>query len=1154
MRLKTNAIIMNLRLIISILLLQISVFLCAQDNFSKSSVLNQGKWYKIKVRESGIYKLSFDDLKKIGFDNPENVRVFANSGKQLPFLVSDEMEDDLYELPLYQNVTSNYYLFFAEGPLSWDYNSASATFEQSMNYYATANYLYLTTGTGKGRRIQNINNSALAATQTVTSFSWRDYYEEELFNLIQSGREWYGYQFKNVPFKYSFIVNNFVQNAELKIKVRTVSRAEYGEKVIYSLNESQLGYADFSSVDFSSTENTYGVIRENQFTVGLNSESNSFTAQTTVAGVNDEDYIDYVTLNARCGLTVTDFPFFFRDINSYLNGGIAQFKLGNANTNTQVWNVTSQKSVYSLTGNLNGDIFEFKSPVDSLYEFVAIDLARNYPSPVLTDEILNDLGWIGNQNLHAISTPEMLIVTHPLFLEAADTLAELHRTEDNMTVTVVTTEQVYNEFSSGKADVCAIRNFARMLWERSTGSSKFKYLLLFGDGSYDNRTYNENNTNYIPTYQDKESLRPTVSFTTDDIFGQLEPGEWSNSGTLEIGVGRLPVYWTKENGDKIAWDMIKKIKIYYQPEVDRDWRNRMIFLGDDGDSYWDSTIFLRDTERLINTIRSEAPSINFSKIYLDAYTQVNSSTGPSYPEVEKALQEAFNKGALVFNYMGHGGEQGITQEKVMQKSDFERLSNSPYFPLFITATCQVSRFDEVKIEENLYTRVVTAGEAALLNPKGGAIAMFTTTRVVYQTSNYELSQSVYQNMFKKDEQGKRYRLGDLIRIAKNQNQSMNDKKFALLGDPAITISYGEYKVVTDSINKSPLTGVSDTVNALGKVKIAGHLEYNDSTPIEHFNGVVQVSVFDKEYEVETKGNDINMPIFKFTMQDKLLFRGNASVNEGRFSIEFIVPKDISYNYGKGRVTYYAYNPEINATGYCENFVIGGTSENIDMDSEGPEIKLFLNDENFVDGGITSPSPVLLANLFDEHGINTTSIGIGHDISAFLDSHYSDVIILNDYFDGALNDYRSGTIRYLLQDLGEGHHTINVKVWDTYNNSSDANLGFYVARGDKIIINKLFNYPNPMTTSTTFQYSHNMPGVHHVILEIYDLSGKKIYDYRKTNQESGFVSEPILWDRMTSSLTQIQPGIYIYRIIVNVVSDNDGENYESSLTNKLIIIP
>ncbi len=1153
---------MYLRIIFLLLFLPTFIFCKAQNEFEPNSVLKSGSWYKAKVNKSGIYKITFNKLVELGFETPENLRIYSNSGRQLSYQVDTLAPDDLVELPLYAG--ENYFVFYAEGPGSWELDEENSAFISNVHDYATSNYLFLTTSFGVGKRIETKDYSNLSTNINVSSYSWRDYYEEELYNPIQTGRTWFGEKFDKEGFEHTFSSIDYIPGSDFKLNIGAAARSEFGGTLKYYFNGDSIAQKFIYKVDMNSHEGSYGNYKEVDVTLNHANSQNIFKSEFFSSGVNDEVYIDYVFANTTCQLNYTSSPFFFRDIKSYQAGGNAVFELSNVQSGIQVWNVSDIGKVFGIKGTLGGGIFQFKSPLENLNEFVALDPTAEYPVPVFMENDQKVLGWMKeNQNLHAMSPPELLIVTHPLFKEPADSLAEIHRLYDNMNVSVVTTEQIYNEFSSGMKDASAIRNFARMLWLKSQNTGIFKYILLFGDGTYDNRNEDANNMNYIPTYQSKESLdyilNQTSSYSSDDIYGQLEVGEFSISGTLDVGVGRLPVNWSESDENATSWGIIKKIIQYYSFDVKRDWRNRMIFLADDMESNWERD-FVDGSEELIDIVKKKAPEINFTKIYLDAFTSISSSTGASYPEVEDAIHEAFNKGALFFNYMGHGGENGITQERVLQSSDFENLRNAPIYPIFITATCQVSRFDNVDISDGIYTRRKSAGEAALLNPKGGAIALLTTTRLVYQSANKRLSRSVFNAIFDTDSNGRAFRLGDMYRKSKNTSSTLgdiNNMKFSLLGDPSLPIPYARHKVSTDSLNKiavnsQPDTLIIDTINALGHVIITGHICNDSSEILSDFDGIVQISVFDKEYSALTKANKPNAEVIEFMMQDRLLFRGNASVKKGFFSAEFIIPKDISYNFGKGRITYYAYNESTDAKGEFDMFLIGGTSDLVVEDFDGPEIELYMNNEDFLDGGITDPNPLLLANVYDENGINTTGNGIGHDVSAFMDNNYSSVLSLNDYFEGQLDDYKRGVIKYPLVDLEPGYHTINLKVWDTYNNSSDAEIGFVVEDGDKIIIDKLFNYPNPMNEFTTFQYSHNMPGEHEVRLEIFDLSGKLVYSFEQTNYESGFVSTPIFWNRKESGF--ITPGVYPYRITVNATSEENNEEYITFQTNKLIIIP
>ncbi len=1136
-----------------------------QSNFLDQSVLKSGKWYRFKIDKTGIYKITYEDLISLGFETPQNIRIYGNGGGQLPLSNDSLVKDDLQELAIYPSNKSgftegDFYLFYAEGPTSWRYDDEKGMFIHHLHDYSETNYYYLTTSFGAGKRIEKKDNSYISENKSTNEYDFRDYHENELKNLLGSGLKlgsgsrWFGEKFSENPVTVN-VKTNELASSNVELFSAVAVRSGESKIVTVQANSEQIDTFNHKPVNLTDSEYKYADIEEKKVEFSTSVTDLNFTYKLQTPQVGELAYLDFIFVNARCKLSINSPEFYFRDINLVEKGKSARYSISNANSAIRIWNITDHNNVFEINSSIAGAELSFKDSVSFLNEYVAVDVTNNFGKPVFVDEEFNDVGWINNQNLHAMEVPELLIVTHPVFILQAEELAKLHREKDAMKVAVVTTEQVYNEFSSGKPDAVAIRNLSRMLYERSTVEAPYKYLLLFGDGSFDNRTRDPNNPNYVPIFESYESVNPISSYSTDDVYGMLDPGEWSVNGDIDIGIGRIPVKSTENQRE--AQGVVDKIKLYYEPSVMKDWRNRMIFLGDDGESGWDNKQFMVNSDTLTKVVERKVPSINVTKIYLDAFPQISSSTGASYPEVEDALNVAFKKGALVFNYIGHGGESGITQEKVLQKSDIKGLTNAPHFPLFMTATCQMSRFDNVIIEESgEFISRVSAGEEALLNPNGGAIGLITTTRLVYESENFRLSQNIYRNLFEKDADGKRYRLGDVLRLAKNNIKgSINEFKYVLLGDPAITLAYGEYKVITDSINGTSSTIQTDTVNALENIIVSGFVAYDDSTIINDFNGVVTLNVFDKKYMVTTRGND-NIPVFDFTMQDRMLFRGNATVKNGRFSAEFKIPKDISYSFGEGKISYYAQNGVVDAKGHFSNFIIGGSSEIIEEDMEGPEVELYMNNESFEDGGITDANPVLIANVYDENGINTTGSGIGHDIMGVLDPETGSPInyLLNDFYEGELDDYRSGKIQYPLSDVTEGQHDISVKVWDTYNNSTEKTLGFFVKGGDKIFIEKVFSYPNPMSDHTNFQYHHNMPGKHEVHLEIFDLTGKLIYIYNVVNEEQGFVSEPITWERNSGNGVIIAPGVYPYKLKVRVKNNLNEREFIGSENGRLIIIP
>jgi hypothetical protein len=575
-----------------------------------------------------------------------------------------------------------------------------------------------------------------------------------------------------------------------------------------------------------------------------------------------------------------------------------------------------------------------------------------------------------------------------------------------------------------------------MLYDRSgEDENALKYLLLFGDGSYNNISKKEGNPNFVPTYQSANSMTYTMSYVSDDFYGFLDLNEGGSDSMsyylLDIGIGRLPVGDTTE-----AKCAVDKILTYNSSPTMQDWRNTLLFVGDDQDG----NTHMEQANSLADYIRSSYPGFVVKKILLDAYKQVTSSSGNRYPDVNQAILDNFNKGILIFNYSGHGSENGIAEEQILLKQDIEKLNNKGKYPLFITATCEFSRWDNMIIDEKdgKFKEQSSAGEAALLNAHGGAIALLSTTRVVYAPSNHYLNQNFYYKAFLRDEKGQRQRMGEVIRLAKNAvGQNQNKLSFTLLGDPALQLAYPEYNVVTDSINGTNISGLLDTLKAFREITVSGHLADQDNKLIENFNGTAYPLVFDKVQTMKTLSNDDpDQTPLAFSVQENLLFKGRASVTNGRFKFSFIVPKDISYTIGNGKINYYAQNGSFDAHGYFSEFLIGGTSDLSGGDFTGPEIELYLNDVNFRDGGITDKDPVIYARVWDENGINTTGNGIGHDIIGILDGNTNGPFVLNDYYQTSQDSYQGGEVIYQMNDLSTGYHTLSVKIWDVFNNSSE----------------------------------------------------------------------------------------------------------------------
>jgi len=672
-----------------------------------------------------------------------------------------------------------------------------------------------------------------------------------------------------------------------------------------------------------------------------------------------------------------------------------------------------------------------------------------------------------------------------------------------------------------------------MLYERSGENGNPRYLLLFGDASYDFKDILPVNSNFIPTYESDESLHFINSFATDDYFGFLDPEENAGNGDLlDIGIGRFIV----QNTADATMAVDKVIHYATSASLMGDWRNILTFTADDEDG----NAHMTQAEQLANFVDTAYRSYNIDKIYLDAYQQASTPGGQRYPDVNAAISSRIEKGTLIINYTGHGGEVGWAHERVLEVSDINSWTNWDKLAVFVTATCEFTRYDD--------PNRISAGEYVFLNPNGGGISLFTTARATFGGSNLSLNKGFYKHAFEKSN-GEHYAMGDLIRLAKLESSSeSNDMKFVLLGDPALKIAYPKYSIETLSINEKLISSTPDTLKALSDVSISGEIIDGSGKTLSSYNGTIYSIVYDKESIITTLGQDDESSPKTFKLRKNIIYKGKSQITDGKFSYSFVVPKDIAYEYGTGKISYYAENGVDDACGFQEDLIIGGFNNSGTTDDTAPEIELFMNNEDFRTGDITDSNPVLFAKIFDESGINTVGNGIGHDIVAVLDNNNENQFILNDFYEAELNSFKSGDVRFPFFNLEPGEHEVSVKLWDVYNNSSEAQLKFVVVDGENFTMNQLINYPNPFKTETYFKFNHNKPGAQlDVEIEIYDLSGRLVATLIQQNYNDGYYSTPLKWDGVSSGGASLRAGIYIYYA---KATDETGQTISS--VKKLVI--
>jgi len=1004
-------------------------------------------------------------------------------------------------------------------------------FHKVLHNFSDGSYYFLTSDFKRGKAIPAEPMESRVATQIVTAYDNILHHELNERNLINSGSQWYGEHFDiSTSQNFTFDIEGLIPTEPVRMELNVLARATDTTSFDIRANNNYLGRMRISGTNLSYYTAQHAFTRKDTFRFFSSSEQVGINLKYNKNTSSAQGWLDYITINARSSLEINSGQMFFRDIRSVGPGQVAAYQVSGATTDTRIWDITDPVKVHQEETSLTGNLLTFRCLAEELNEFVAFNRNGPFLKPILEG---NDVGIIPNQDIHGTGQKNYIIISHPDFLSQARRLAGLRRDWDGLDTLVLTSQQVYNEFSSGSPDVAAIRNMLKMFYDRSTSDFDMpRYLLLFGDGSYDNTSDDSRNTNFILTYQSTNSLSPTSSFVTDDFYGLLDDQEGGSSGLVDIGVGRLTVKSEEE-----AITIVNKIYDYYNPDNMGDWRNTICFIGDDEDF----NIHMSQADELANYVESHYPGFIISKIYLDAYQQIATSAGQKYPDVNEAINQRINKGALIINYTGHGGENGLAHERILEINDIISWENTGKLPLFITATCEFSRFDDYEH--------TSAGELVLLNPEGGGIALLSTTRLVYSGPNHALNQRFYEFVFEKNLNQEYRRLGDIIRLTKNVSGSeINKRSFALLGDPAMLLNYPKYRIKATTINGKDISGTSDTIRAMSKVTVTGLLEDDQGNKLESFTGTLFPTIFDKLSNITTLANDGGSP-FDFKVRNRILYKGKASIINGEFRFTFIVPKDISYNYGYGKISFYGHNQLSDASGSFTSVVIGGSADSIADDSEGPGIRIFMNDDNFVFGGTTDENPKLLVYVTDSSGINTVGSGIGHDLTAIIDDNNINPILLNDYYESDKDSYQSGKISYPLRNLVEGPHKLKVKVWDVYNNSSEDYTEFIVISSEDFILKNILNYPNPFTTHTSFYFEHNRAGSElDILIQVFTVSGKLVKTIDRQITSTGYRCGPIDWDGLDDFGSRIGRGVYIYRLKVRTESGETVEKFE-----KLVIL-
>ena len=1108
-----------------------------------SSVLASGNWYKFSVDTTGVFKIDKNLLQEIGIStnglNPKNIQIFGNGGTLLPVLNSAFRNEDLQENAIYIEGevdgtfdANDFILFYAKGPHDWEIDTANKTARHRQNIYSDKAYYFITVGANNGKRISSKAINTNAATTQITSFNDFTFYEKEELNLLAAGTQWFFDDNFNIENTQIFTIPfpNALANEPVFIRTRGVSNSVTSSTMAVKANNLDLYTIAYSAVNSGSLTKA----RTSEKTGSVANSSDAIIVEITYNNNGNPSanaYLDFIEIVGKKELIADDTQFSFRSFEQFDASGPVSYQIKNADNISQVWDVSDFLTPKIINNEASGAAFSFKDIGGALNEYIVLSASDFYiPETIENAKVVN-------QNLHGLKEINYLIVTSSALMSQAQRLADYHEQNSGLKTQVVLLDAIYNEFSSGAKDITGIRDFIHHLYvPNASEDTQLRYVCFFGDASYDYKDRIAGNNNIVPVKLSETSFNLATSYVTDDFFVMLdkEEGSMLSAHTIDVASSRIPV-----TGNRQAKDVVDKILSYYSETAIGDWRNTITLLADDIDDDFDIQI-QAGVESIADEIRDKKPVFNINKIYADAYVQQNSSGGERYPEVKKAITNAIEKGTLVFDYFGHGGEDGFASERILEKPQIQQFNNPKTLPLLITVTCDFSRFDNPSR--------ITAGELTLWNKTGGAASMITTTREVFISVGQRFNERLIRVLLEFEEED----LSISAALMKAKNNSSSTQKFFIysFGDPAMKLAVPKAGVRITKMNDNDITQPIDTLKALSRVRFEGVVVDASNVILNDFNGTLSTTVFDKALIRSTLGNNDFGEKMVFDTQDSKLFTGKSIVENGRFTFDFVVPKDIKVAYGKGKLSFYAENGKVEKAGFNFDVVVGGIDENAPEDTVGPELKLFMNDESFIDGANTNTSPNLIAVLSDPSGINTSITAIDHDIIGILDGDALNPILLNDFYETELGDFTRGKVTYRLRDLEVGAHTLKIKAWDTYNNSSETTLNFVVVSDAILNLENVLNYPNPFVNYTEFWFNHNKPNEPlEVQVQIFTVAGKLVKTINQNVQTTGTLSRNITWNGLDDFGQKIGKGVYVYKLRVLATSSNlVSEKYE-----KLVIL-
>lgn len=1105
----------------------ISAHALDKSYYAESSKLATGKWVKISVKESGIYQITADDVRKWGLGSDlSQIHVFGYGGAPLSeTMLADNYADDLPQMPVVRS--ADRILFYAQGPLTWIWKSNQLKHLQVQHPYALTGS-YFVTNDSRFSDITPVQASNSPTGAVVNTYVERLYHEQEIINPGETGRIFLGESFlseKSQTFKFS--LDGLVSGSNVTVLSMFAAKNDNASSTVsYSYNNTKLPELDNDLIYVAESEDYYLTTSESSiksFTLDGTNDLN-YTVSYSCPSTSKLARLDYITVNYERELALRNGSLCFGLQDARPS---SRYRLSQCDSTTRVWDVTAPFAPVQLNGEKGEGTLTFSPASSGRREFVAFDESGTYAHPEL-------LGEVGNQDIHGEPTPDMIILAPSAYLDQARRVAQLHEQYDHFRVLVLDHEKVFNEFSSGTQDIMAYRRLCKMFYDRglSDDGHKLGYLLLMGSGSYNNRLIGTGTEALqyprLLTWQSEKSRDDTHSISTDDYLGILADGSSRGSNDeMSIAVGRMIVKSVSE-----ARTVVNKLVKYVTAPIYGSWKNQVLMVADDENK----GAHMTQSMQMIDNARDNGGNdAVFNYVFIDAFNAVSVGGSRNYPDARSKMFTALNEGVLWWNYIGHASTQNWTGEGLLMRSDVETQLFYKRLPVLYAATCEFTCFDN---------SVLSSGEHIFLNANGGAIAVICPARKAFILENGRLSESMGKFVFSRDNQGKPRRIGDILRLAKNNVRSAieddNKRRFYLFGDPAMRLAYAPYTARVEAINGQPVDPNNMPVfKAREQVEFSGTIVGGDGELMPNFNGAIVSTLFGPEQTVTTHGygGSEGVAVNYEDRPDRLAINVDT-VEGGRFTVRVIIPNEVNDEYGNYRpalINLYAYDSRdsLEAMGSNSNFYIYGYADEEVTDTIGPKIiTMGLNTEQFVDGSDINDSPLLLATVSDESGVNFSSVGIGHSMTLTLDGTNSFNDVTSYYTPMFTQQGTMGSISYQFNALAQGPHTLRLRVWDVYSNMSEKTISFNVVKGLAPEIADIYCAANPASVETSFYVRHNRPdAVVSVTIEVFDLMGRRVWSTTQSGRSDMYTSTPVTWDLTDLSGRRVPRGIYVYRATI-----------------------